>query len=148
VREQRVVLEHHPDAALVRRDVVDRLAVERDLAMGRGLETGQHHQAGRLARPRGSEHGQKLSLADLKVQVLHDQRLAVIAFLDAVEGDERVGLAGGQTSFPCRYAAVTHGFVPVKQSWRRDTNAIKPSLSVGYDPAHFLSAVDRPCWSD
>jgi hypothetical protein len=85
VREQRVVLEHHPDAALVRRDVVDRLAVQRDLAVGGGLEPGQHHQAGRLARPRGAQHRQELALADVKVQVLDDERFAVVALLNAVE---------------------------------------------------------------
>ena len=53
MREQGVVLEHHADAAFVRRDVVDRHTVQADIAVGRGLKPGQHHQAGRLARPDG-----------------------------------------------------------------------------------------------
>ena len=51
MREQGVVLKHHADAALVRRDVVDRCAIEPDLAVRGGLETRKHHQAGGFARP-------------------------------------------------------------------------------------------------
>ena len=43
VREQRIVLEHHADLALVRRDVVDRPAVKHDLAVSYGLEAREHH---------------------------------------------------------------------------------------------------------
>jgi hypothetical protein len=106
VRKQRVVLEHHPDLALVRRDVVDRPAVEQNLAMGGGFEPRQHHQAGRLARARRAQHGQKLALTDVEVQVLDDQRLAVIALLDPVENDIMVRPVGGcilrQNRSPCR----------------------------------------------
>jgi hypothetical protein len=52
--------------------------------VGGGLETGQHHQAGGLARARRAEHGQKLALGDVEVEVLHDQRFAVIALLDVL----------------------------------------------------------------
>jgi hypothetical protein len=67
VREQGVVLEHHADAALVRRHVVDRIAAQIDLAVGGRLKTGQHHQAGGLARSRTAQHGQELALGDVKV---------------------------------------------------------------------------------
>ena len=49
MREKGVVLEHHTDAALMRRDVVDRLAVQANVAMGRGFKTGEHHKAGCFA---------------------------------------------------------------------------------------------------
>ena len=94
VREQGIVLEHHADAALVRGHLVDRPARQADLAMGRGLEPRQHHQAGGLARPRRAQHGQELSLADRKVQVLDHKSLAVIAFLHMFKGDE--GIAAGR----------------------------------------------------
>ena len=79
-----------PMLAPVRRHVVDRLAVEHDLAMGRGLEAGQHHQAGGLARARRPEQGQELAARDLEVQVLDDQRGAIIALLDVLEPDVRL----------------------------------------------------------
>ena len=49
VGKQRVVLEHHANAALVRRRVVDGLALHIDFAMGCGLKTRQHHQGGGFA---------------------------------------------------------------------------------------------------
>jgi hypothetical protein len=99
VREQRVVLEHHADAALVRRHVVDVAPPEADLAMGGLLEPCEHHQAGGLAGPGRPQHGQELALRDGQVEVLHDQRLAVIALLHPVELNEgRVALSHGH---PC-----------------------------------------------
>ena len=91
MREQRIVLEHHADAALVRRDVVDRPAAELDLAMRRGLETGQHHQAGRLARTGRPEHGDELAGLDIEVQVFDDERLAVVTLLHIAKTYKRIG---------------------------------------------------------
>ena len=53
-----------------------------------GLEAGEHHQAGGLARARGAEHGQELALADVEVEVFDDQGLAVVALLHVLEGHE------------------------------------------------------------
>ena len=88
VRKEGVVLEHHPDAALVRRHEVDRAAVEADLAVRRRLEACEHHQAGGLARARRPEHGQELALRNREVQVLHHEADAVVAFLNPVELNE------------------------------------------------------------
>ena len=88
VREERVVLEHHADAALVGRHRVDRPAGEGDLAVGRGLEAREHHQAGGLARPGGAEHRQELALADMEVEVFDHEGLAVIALLHVLESYE------------------------------------------------------------
>jgi hypothetical protein len=90
MREQGVVLEHHADAALVRRHEVDVAPVQPDLAMSGGLEPGQHHQTGGLARAGRPEHRQKLALANVQVEVFDHQRNAVIAFLHMVEDDEIV----------------------------------------------------------
>ena len=51
MREKRVVLEHHPDAALVGRDVIDLDAIQHDVAMRCGLKTRKHHQTGSFTRP-------------------------------------------------------------------------------------------------
>jgi hypothetical protein len=101
VREQRVVLEHHADAPLVRRDVVDRLAVEVNLAVCRRLEAGQHHQGRGLARARGAEHGEEFARRDVEVEVLHDENLAVIAFLDVLEANRRGPITLPRGGFQC-----------------------------------------------
>ena len=88
--EEGVVLEYHPDVALVRRHVVDGPAVEQDPAMGRNLEAGQHQKGGGLARARGPQHRQELASRDVHVQAFDDQRLAVVALLDVDEFDESV----------------------------------------------------------
>ena len=99
VREQGVVLEHHADPALVRRDVVDRPAVEEDFAVGGRLEPRQHHQARRLARAGRPEHRQELPLGDVQIEALDDQGHPVVALLDVVEADVggiRVGARGAR----------------------------------------------------
>jgi hypothetical protein len=58
--------------------------------MGGGLESGQHHQAGGLARTRWPQHRQELALADGKVQVFDDQRLTIITFLNVIKDNECV----------------------------------------------------------
>ena len=61
VGEQRVVLEHHADTALVRRHPVDGPGVEEYLPVRRGLESREHHQARRLARAGGPEHREEFA---------------------------------------------------------------------------------------
>ena len=90
VREESVILKHHADAALVRRHVVDRLPVQQDVAVGRYLEPGEHHQHGGLAGAGRAEHRQKLAPFHVEVQVLHDQGFAVVALLHADELNNKV----------------------------------------------------------
>ena len=144
VRKERVVLEHHADAALVRRDVVDRPAVEADLAVGRGLEAGEHHQAGGLARARGAEHGQELALADAEVQVHHDERLAVVALLHVLESHEgRVAAFDHHAWFPVGFRA----YVP---AWR-DHNHIPRRDAICHQSSSEQHATGRlhtkPSWA-
>src|SRR5262249_9654277 len=84
-REQGIVLEHHADVPLVRRNVVDRPAVQVDAPVRGHLEAGQHHQRGRLARSRRSEERQELSGPNAQIQMLYDERLAVVALLNIGE---------------------------------------------------------------
>ena len=101
MREKRIILKHHADAALVRRDVVDADPVKLDFAMGGSLEPGQHHKAGGLARPGGPKHCKKFTLGQGKVQIFDDQSLAVIALLHALKSNERVVVPGiGQVRLP------------------------------------------------
>ena len=105
VREQRIVLEHHADAALVRGHVVDRLVLQVDFAVGGGLEARKHHEGGGLAGTRWAKHGQELALGNVQVEVLHDERFAVIALLHIDEANHRVAcrvLGHSPVSSPCK----------------------------------------------
>ena len=42
-REKRIILKHHPNAALMGRNIINRLAVQHDLAMGCRLKACEHH---------------------------------------------------------------------------------------------------------
>uniref|UniRef100_A0A8W7P6H0 Glucose-6-phosphate isomerase n=1 Tax=Anopheles coluzzii TaxID=1518534 RepID=A0A8W7P6H0_ANOCL len=90
VREQCVVLEHHADVALVRRHAVERTLTQHDLAGSRGFEAGQHHQAGGLAGAGRTQQGKEFALADVQIEILHDQGLAVVALLYVLEADQDV----------------------------------------------------------
>jgi hypothetical protein len=49
VRIERVVLKHHGDVAILRRQIVDQLAADEDFAAAHLLESGNHAQCGALA---------------------------------------------------------------------------------------------------
>ena len=97
VREQRVVLEHHADIALVGRQPIDRLAGERDDALARPFEAREHVQGRGLAGAGRPEERQELAAADGQIQPSDGLKVA-IHFLDVDEFDElwslRLSLAG------------------------------------------------------
>ncbi len=90
VRKQRVVLEHHAHVALVRWHVVDRPAIEEDFPRRGRLEASQHHQAGGFARAGRPEQGEEFAAADVQIQIPDDQRLTVIALLDAAKAHQDI----------------------------------------------------------
>ena len=101
MREQRIVLEHHANAALVRWNVVDRRSAQTDVTMGCGFKSCQHYQASCLARTGWAEHRQKLTPWHGKVQIFDDEVYAVIAFLHAFEFNERrIGRCVSQIRLP------------------------------------------------
>ena len=67
VAVERVVLEHHADAAEARRHVGDVLAVDLDAAARWRFQPGEQAAGGRLARARGSEQNDEL--AEIEVEV-------------------------------------------------------------------------------
>ncbi len=67
VREQRVVLEHRVDVALVRRGLRHVHAVQQDLPLGRPLEARDHPQARGLAAARRAEQREELAGRHLQV---------------------------------------------------------------------------------
>ncbi|MNN42007.1 hypothetical protein D3C81_1561590 [compost metagenome] len=79
MREQRVVLEHGVDVALVRRQAGGFLAVDADGA-GRGLlETGDQAQAGGLARAGRAEHGEEFAVLDVNGHPVNGLHVAELA---------------------------------------------------------------------
>jgi len=64
VREQGIVLEHHPDLALIGRDFIDALAVDLDLARVPHKKSGDQIEQCGLAATRWPEQGHQLATAD------------------------------------------------------------------------------------
>ena len=64
VREQRVVLEHHAEAALLRRELVDARLVQPDRAAGHVQQPGDAVQRGGLAAAGRAEQGDELAPPD------------------------------------------------------------------------------------
>jgi hypothetical protein len=87
VRIQRVVLEHHRDVAVLRRLVVDDVAVDLQVAVGDVLEPGDHAQRGRLPAPRRPDEDHELAVLDLQVERLHGLVAVVVALGHVVEDD-------------------------------------------------------------
>jgi hypothetical protein len=66
VRIERVVLEHHGDAAVAWPHGVDTCFPEMDLAGGRGLKPGDDTQQGRLAAARRAQEDRELACGDFQ----------------------------------------------------------------------------------
>src|SRR6476620_12590063 len=71
MREERVVLEHGVDVALVRRCVSNGCAVQEDLTGSRLLEAGDHSQGGRLPAPGRPEEREELTSRDVEIDAVH-----------------------------------------------------------------------------
>ena len=56
--------------------------------MGGRFEACKHHQASGFSRTGGPEHREKLALSDREIEIFHDERLAVVALLNMLEGYE------------------------------------------------------------
>ncbi len=99
VRKQRIVLEHHADAALLGADPAtagDDLAGDLDLALVGAVEPGDQAQRGRLAAAAGADDQQDLAGRDLEVELAQRLDLA-IALADAAQAQLGSGL--------CRHGA-------------------------------------------
>jgi hypothetical protein len=95
VGEQRVMLEHGVDIALVRRHPRDILALQADGALGRSLESGDHPKRGGLAATRRTEHREELAGSYREVGFL-DRNIVGEPLRDVVDLDDRTarGLSG------------------------------------------------------
>ena len=95
MREQRIVLEHHADAPVLRRDVAGRTAhhrvVDADVAFADALEAGDAAQHRGLAAARRAEQAADRPRGERQVQVV-DGGARAIAMADAVERQNRRGV--------------------------------------------------------
>ena len=89
VRVERVVLEHHRDVALLRRDVVDHRVVDHQLSLADVLEPREHSQGRGLAAARRTDQDHELPVPDLQIQGVNSLEAIVIDLRDAVERHAR-----------------------------------------------------------
>ena len=90
VREQRIALKDHPEAAAGRLGVGDVLAVEQDAPAADLDEAGDHLQGGGLAAAGGAEQGDEFAALDGQGRTGHRVAVAV-ALAEIVESQESHG---------------------------------------------------------
>jgi hypothetical protein len=76
VREQRIVLEHHAEAAILGTDVIEAAFVEPDGAAAHLQQSGDAVQRGGLAAARGADQGDELAPADCQGHVTQGVQVA------------------------------------------------------------------------
>ncbi len=79
MRVERVILEHHRDVAIHRRQLVDDLLVDRDVARGDAFEPRHHAQGRRLAAARRADQHDEFLIVDFQVHV--DDGVHLVVFL-------------------------------------------------------------------
>ncbi len=87
VRVQRVVLEHHRDVAIARREVVDALPADDQVAVGDVLQPGDHPQRRGLPTARRSDQDHELPVGDVEVDRLDRLETVRVALGDLLELD-------------------------------------------------------------
>ncbi len=77
VRIKRVVLEHHGDVAVLRRQVVDDLAADRYFATGDFLKPRDHPQRRAFAAAGGADEDHEFLVRDVEVDIAHRDDVVV-----------------------------------------------------------------------
>ena len=135
VRVERVVLEDHRDVPVLRRQVVDDLAVDHHAPGRDRLETGDHPERGRLPAARRPDEHDELAGGDLEVRSRHGLRAVGIDLRQALERDLGHGSSPGRES-------TSIGRVP----WRRRLRGGNRLVGVGGMLSR-AAASWRPCSS-
>ena len=86
MRVERIVLEHHCDIAVLRRNVVDDVAADHDVAVGDVLKPRDHPQRGRLAATGGPHQHDKFMIGNIEVDATHRLHL-VVTFYNLTQRD-------------------------------------------------------------
>src|SRR5437762_10638088 len=69
VREERIVLKHHPDVPAIMRHAQQGFAAQTNLSRSRNLESGKHHERSCLPRSGWSEERQEFTLEDRQIEI-------------------------------------------------------------------------------
>lgn len=85
-RVERIRLEHYRDLAILRRQVVHRLAVDHDVALGHVFETRDHVEQGRLAASRAADEDQELTVLDVDVDALENRHPVRVGLVHVTDG--------------------------------------------------------------
>ena len=85
MRIQRVVLEHHRDVAILRRDVVDEAVADVELALGDLLQAGDHAQGGGLAAAGRTNQNDELLVFDVEAEVGNSGDVARVDLVNVVQ---------------------------------------------------------------
>src|ERR1700751_1175532 len=81
MRIERIGLEHHGDVAILGRDLVDDLSIDRDRARGDRLKAGDHAQDGGFATAGRPEQHHEFTVRDRKGQILDGRLIASLVKL-------------------------------------------------------------------
>ncbi|KGD37777.1 hypothetical protein DO70_6442 [Burkholderia pseudomallei] len=85
-RIERVRLEHHRDVAILRRQIVDDLIADPDLALRHGLEARDHVEQRRLPAARAADENQELTVLDVDVDALQDGHAVRVGLVHVTDG--------------------------------------------------------------
>ena len=69
MRVKRIVLEHHGDVAIFRRQVIDDFAADRDFALRDFLKSGNHPQCRAFSAARGADQHDKLMIGNIEIDI-------------------------------------------------------------------------------
>ena len=82
---ERVVLEHHGDVAVARRQMVDHLVADADVAAGDVFQPRNHAQRRRLAAAGRADQRHELLVGNLEIDVLHGVEQRAIMLVELAE---------------------------------------------------------------
>jgi hypothetical protein len=133
MREQRVILEHRVDGALIRGQVRQRLAIEPHLAAGQGLEPGHDPQQRGLAATGGAEEGEELIVQNIQRHVLKGHHLLGATAICLVNAKDVYCCHHDPTNFVLLNPMAAKGNLPV---------CTTPALGDGSKTARFLGGGD------
>src|SRR4029079_927943 len=89
VRVERIVLKHHGDIAVLRLQMIDRLAVDANFSRGNLFETGDHAERRRFAATRGADEDHELAVLDPQIEIIDSDGPVAEMLGDFVELDYR-----------------------------------------------------------
>ena len=89
VRIQRIVLEHHRDVAVFRRDIIDQLFADVQFAVGNLFQAGDHTQGGGFTATGRSDEDDEFLILDLQIEIGNRCDSAGVLFVNAFQRQTR-----------------------------------------------------------